>query len=251
MNKKVGVLVLHGIGADEVGFHKEFNAFKERVNKKIENLEVHWQSVFWAKEINEIEDDYFDELSRYNLNYQKLRKFMVEAVADEAAYRKGSSEDNSIYDLVQKYVYEGVKNLYKTMGCEGELLIVSYSMGTTIISDYIWDVQKGKISFPIENDFEGMKKIKYLFTMGSTLPLFLFSLNGITPIVIEKDKWINIYSKNDVLGYPLGIFKEYAEIVEDKEMNVGSLLTSWNPISHLGYFESEEVIKMVAEKIME
>lgn len=252
MGEKLGILVLHGIGEEELEFDTEFNNFKNAVNKNVKDGSVVWKKVFWSKEINEIESRYLKSLDKYKLNYSKLRSFMISAVADETAYRKGINEEtNSIYSIIQNHIYNAVKEIYSEMGEEGELFIVSYSMGTTIISDYIWDVQNGKTNFVIDNDFEGMKKIKYLFTMGSTLPLFLFSLSAIAPISIGNKKWINLYSKNDILAYPLAVFKEYENIVVDKEVKVGSILTWWNPASHLGYFKAKDVISLVTEKINE
>ena len=251
MGDKIGILVLHGIGTSSEGFDEIFGKFKKELGEKLKGKEVFWQGVFWAKEINEIEDRYYKKIENMDLNYRKLRDFMINSVGDETAYRKGiDSNDDSIYDIIQNHVYKGVQALYKEMGEQGELVIVSYSMGATIISDYIWDIQKGKTKFNINNDFEAMKKIKYLFTMGSTLPLFLFALDKLSPIAIEEKSWINFYDKDDILAYPIGVFEEYKKIVEDTPVNVGNFLTSWNPASHLGYFDSRVVIEKIAEKII-
>ena len=233
------------------GLKRYFEKFKKELGEKLVGKEVFWEGVFWAKEINEIEDSYYKKIEKIDLNYRKLRDFMINSVGDETAYRKGTdSGNNSIYDIIQNHIYKGIQNLYKNMGDEGELVIVSYSLGATIISDYIWDIQNGKSKFPINNDFEAMKKIKYLFTMGSTLPLFLFALDKISPIKIEEKRWVNFYDKDDILGYPIGVFDEYKNIVEDTPVNVGNFITCWNPASHLGYFDSKVVIGKIAEKII-
>lgn len=246
MANKIGILVIHGIGTGEIGFDEIFEKFKSDLGGRLKEKEIYWQGIFWAKEINAIENRYYKKLEKIDLNYMKLRDFMINSVGDETAYRKGNDNNKSIYDIVQNHIYEAIKNLYKTMGNEGELIIVSYSMSTIIISDYIWDIQTGKSSFVIDNEFEGMKKIKDLFTMGSTLPLFLFALDKLIPIEIEEKSWINFYDKDDILAYPIGIFDEYEKIVEDVPVNVGNFLTSWNPASHLGYFEGKEVLDKIA-----
>ncbi len=61
-------------------------------------------------------------------------------------------------------------------------------MGSTIISDYIWEIQNNKTKFKITNKFEKMEKIAQIFTLGSTLPIFLMSSENIKPIKIENKK---------------------------------------------------------------
>ena len=63
-----------------------------------------------------------------------------------------------------------------------------------------------------------------------------------------KGEWINFYNKSDIIGYPLKSLNEaYSKAVtEDKEVNDGGLLESWNPLSHCSYWTSESVINTVA-----
>ncbi|MGL1395333.1 hypothetical protein ACSTI7_23310, partial [Vibrio parahaemolyticus] len=70
-----------------------------------------------------------------------------------------------------------------------------------------------------------------------------------TPIKVPK--WINIYSPNDVIGYPLkGINNSYAAApIQDMEMNVGGWLARWNPMSHIAYFDDRKVLDLIANTI--
>lgn len=253
MTNKVGVLVLHGIGTDNVSFDEEFHRFKNDIQKRLNGCtskEILWEKVFWAGEINEIEKNYHNKIENFQLAYRPLRNFMINAVGDETAYRQGKDSSNkSIYDIVHEHVRVAMENLWARVGDDGELIIIAYSLGATIISDYIWDVQNNKSGHTRYNKFEQMKSIKCLFTMGSTLPLFLFSCSKIEPIEIDGNAWINYYDKDDILAYPIGVFDEYKNIVQDIEVNSGNFASSWNPLCHLGYFKSDEVKKNIAEKI--
>ena len=44
--------------------------------------------------------------------------------------------------------------------------------------------------------------------------------------------------------------KKYEKMVTmDKEINVGNILSSWNPASHMGYWEDSDVIIPIAESL--
>lgn len=64
-----------------------------------------------------------------------------------------------------------------------------------------------------------------------------------------EGEWINFYERNDILGYPLRpIDPAYAAAVkEDIEIRVGGPATSWNPLSHGGYFASERMNLRIAQ----
>ena len=50
------------------------------------------------------------------------------------------------------------------------------------------------------------------------------------------------------MGYPLKRLNEaYSQAVtEDREVNDGGLLESWNPLSHCSYWTSETVVETIA-----
>ena len=66
-------------------------------------------------------------------------------------------------------------------------------------------------------------------------------------------EWINFYDADDVIGFPLKTLNQaYGEVVtQDREVNVGSLLTSWNPASHLGYWKDKDVLDPIAKNLIE
>ena len=49
-------------------------------------------------------------------------------------------------------------------------------------------------------------------------------------------KWVNFYDKHDIIAYPLEPLYG-SEFVKDQQVNVGGLLTSWNPLSHNHYWD--------------
>ena len=67
----------------------------------------------------------------------------------------------------------------------------------------------------------------------------------------EKARWLNFYDPDDILGYPLKPISEgYAEVVtRDIAINAGGVFSSWNPLSHNGYWTDNDLTKPVADLI--
>ena len=100
------------------------------------------------------------------------------------------------------------------------------------------------------NQFESMKTVKGFITFGCNIPLFTFALPKIVPITLPAGAtWRNYYDPDDVLGYPLKpLSTDYASTVEDDiAVNVGGFFSSWNPMSHTGYWTDNDFTKPVAK----
>ncbi len=62
--------------------------------------------------------------------------------------------------------------------------------------------------------------------------------------------WGNYYDEDDALGWPLQALSDgYNALVRDIEVNVGSIFTSWNPLSHTGYWTDSDVQRPLAEHL--
>lgn len=63
--------------------------------------------------------------------------------------------------------------------------------------------------------------------------------------------WTNLYDADDVIAYPLRALNDaYKDAVrEDVAVNVGGLLTSWNPASHNMYWTDNGVTDLIARKL--
>lgn len=62
--------------------------------------------------------------------------------------------------------------------------------------------------------------------------------------------WKNFYDPDDPLGWPLkNLSQSYKEAVRnDYSVNVGGLLRSWNPMSHLAYWGDGDVIGPISKQ---
>jgi len=141
------------------------------------------------------------------------------------------------------------------------LIILAASMGTEIISNYIWDRQHASGPDPFGNSpFERFETLTGLFTLGNNFPIFAaahdidamepitFPPPNLVPELSAKAVWENYYDKNDSMGYPITALntKYAAANVKDIQINVGNILTSWNLLSHFGYWRSRKLAKRIA-----
>ena len=69
----------------------------------------------------------------------------------------------------------------------------------------------------------------------------------------EAARWLNFFDADDVLGYPLRpLSPSYHDAVTaDLQINVGSPLRSWNPLSHEEYWTDNDFTAPVATLIRE
>ena len=135
---------------------------------------------------------------------------------------------------------------------------MAHSLGSIIMSNYVWDIQKGLFNTSGMSAFEKMETLAGIITFGSPLPMFTFAYDpvdaiefppaGLSAALKRKAKWLNFFDSDDVLAYPLKqVSPSYEQAVtEDLEINVGGILSSWNPLSHTKYWTDNDFTKPVS-----
>lgn len=274
MANKMGVLIVHGIGSQEADFANEMiEELQERISASGNAItEIAWQPVFWADILEHKEQSLWNQLARGNdLDFVKIRKFVLSVLADAVAYQRIPGNQENIYDQIHKRVHQKLLNLKDKLGGSKPLVILAHSLGGHIVSNYIWDRQHG-----YEQDIYGtsplekMETVAGLVTFGCNIPLFTLAYEpveaiqfppknlskffppSVSPQKLQTEvKWLNIYDPDDVLGYPLKpLSPSYkAAVTKDLEINAGGILTSWTPASHTYYWTDNDVTRPVAKLI--
>ena len=223
---------------------------------------IAWQPIYWADVLEQRELKYFRDAKRNgDLDYTKLRKFVITALGDAVGSVEVKSTHQSTYHQIGKRITDAFKELYE-VGLEqnsAPLIVMAHSLGGQIVSNYIWDMQRGHTQAP--TDFERMKTLAGMVTFGCNIPLFTFAYKQVKPItfpatglkkaVRDKARWLNFYDPDDILGWPLKpINAAYKKVVDrDIAINVGALFSSWNPASHNGYWTDNDFTKPVSRLI--
>ena len=247
MARDLGILVIHGMGQQEPNFADDIQA---DVSKKLTDNDVRrtaWQPVYWADILEKRQNQYLKNARRNaDLDYISLRTFIVSAVGDAAAYRRVGRANQGTYGKIHHRVRNAKKQLDHRLGkSNSPLMILAHSLGGHIISNFIWDIEKGNSPF---QDFSGLKA---LITFGCNIPLFTFALNKVEPIALPPNAiWENYYDPDDVLAYPIAPTRGYkGTAVVDKAINVGGLFSSWNPLSHSEYWTDDSLTSPIANHV--
>jgi hypothetical protein len=281
----IAVAVVHGIGMQKPDFAAKFQEkltrqFAQELKREVQDptSEILIKPVHWAPALQDLEDELWKRLKQSSdLHHIKLRKFLVDFAADAFAYQP-ILKDRTIYDSIHTIFAEVLRSLAAEAGGKAPLCVVAHSLGTVIASNYFYDLQKGtdRVWEPVGNQIgdtppfdrlrtplECGETFSHFYTLGS--PIAIWSLRyadfGV-PITVPSPKlsehhprlegeWVNFYDEDDVCGFPLKTLnRQYEERVKaDMRVNVGGLLTRWNPASHLGYWEDDDVVRPIAKAL--
>lgn len=276
--KDLGILVIHGMGTHKKGYADEMI---EDVTERLSGggARIAWEPVLWSDILDGKETDLWDRLSKdHDLDYVKLRKFVIHSLGDAVAYRYLPSRAAGVYMQIHDRVFEHIKRLHAKLGGKSKpLVVMAHSLGSVILSNYIWDKQnaldKGRYG---DTPFQCMETLCCLITFGSNIPIFSLAHDPVESIEFPPQKlgksfppesvskvgrvarWLNFYDPDDVLGYPLKPLyrkmtvkgKRINEVnIEDFAINAGGIFTSWNPMSHGAYWTDEDFIATAAEAI--
>lgn len=171
------------------------------------------------------------------------RSLVVQGLGDAAAYQKTKSFRNSSYYEIQAEVRTVIERLDQSGPPNRPLILIGHSLGCHIISSLAWDMYTIKhwddARLAAEDDevrkfaaylkegsaFRRLDTLAGLVMMGSNMPLFTFTFgpdrilpitstrkpgdkaafpgHALEPRTQSKVRWLNYYSRNDLLGYPL------------------------------------------------
>ena len=264
MSSELAIIVIHGMGSQKTDYAE---AMIREIDERVSNLgkdtsQVGWRPIFWADVLEDRQLKYLRDAERQgDLDFIRLRRFVLTAFCDASAYQRVTSSFNTTYEEIHARIRKAMKELYEIQlqSKAKPLIVMAHSLGGHIISNYIWDMQKKKD--PALSPFERMERLAGIVTFGCNMPLFTFAYKKVTPIKFpatqlsaatkKKAKWLNFYDPDDILGYPIKpINAEYRKVVtKDIAINVGGILSSWNPASHSNYWTDNDFTKPVAKFI--
>ena len=276
MAKKLGIGVIHGMGTHGPEFAKDMI---EEIGRRIKNkhgkdeTEVAWQPIHWSDILEQRQTDYLEAIKAgANVDYIKLRGFLIKALGDSSAYQRIHGQANDIYTQIHARIGDHIATLRNEVNDDSApLIILAHSLGGHMMSNYIYDLQNNMaVATAAANDFEQFKTFAGFITFGCNIPLFTLAYDPVVAINFPppeivgtplgaKAKWRNYYDPDDILGYPLKLIgrppaagggPSYDDVVdEDIPINVGGWLSSWNPVSHNGYWTDNDFTKPVAKFI--
>lgn len=272
MSRKLAVAIIHGIGRQDKDFASGMiellrKNFASKVGDLIDDpsSQLIFQPIHWSKVLEDREETLYKKIVRdTKLDYQRLRKFFIHYVGDVIAYQPVESAKHN-YERIHENIAENLSTLAQNAGSHAPLCIISHSLGSVLASNFFYDLQfKQNPNNTKLTPLEKGDTLTLFYTLGTALPLWSLRYHNFDrPLNIPspklkkyyenvKGEWINFYDNDDVLGYPLKTINDvYKNAVnEDREVNVGNLLTSWNPLCHTSYFTDRDVINGIVEGLV-
>ncbi|MBL0714832.1 MAG: hypothetical protein JJV98_14145 [Desulfosarcina sp.] len=264
MTTELAVLVIHGMGSQSPDFADEMI---DELNGQVSDIgkdagAIAWRTIYWADILEGRQLKYLRDAKRSgDIDFVSLRKFILTSIGDASAYQKVESGENTVYKEIHLRVSAAIQDIYVSdLGSQPKpMIVLAHSLGGHIMSNYIWDKQHS--TGTQLSGFERMKHLVGFVTFGCNIPLFTFAYQKVVPIAFpppklpthlkKKAKWLNFYDPDDVLGYPLkAINPDYRKVVsKDIPINVGGILSSWNPMSHTKYWTDNDLTKPVSKFI--
>ena len=279
--RRAAVITMHGMGRAKPTYAGGLeDALRERLTQKGD--EFHFGSVYYEDLLQPNQARVWEAV-RGRLRWRRIREFGLFFLADAGALEGRKSEPESPYVRVQIRIAKEFHRAYREVGADGHVVFVAHSLGCQILSNYLWDAQRyqkyGRANVGIwtrpqsyweeirgagcissdELDFVGGRTLRYLYTTGCNIPMFVAghpqtAIEAIRPIHSDFE-WHNFYDKDDPLGWPLGDLSEsYRELVCDHEVNAAGgfsdwILRSWNPLSHGCYWRDKKVLDHLHQRL--
>jgi hypothetical protein len=271
MTQKIAVAVIHGIGKQKPDFADQIIRDLTARCRADCGDDVVICPVYWASVLDQLEDVLWNRIEANNrIRYKSGRRFLIDFLADAFAYQI-APKDRAAYDAIHAVFAATLKQLAQDAGETAPLCVIAHSLGTVIASNFIYDLQTeprrriiaDSVRAMMDTPLERGETLTSLYTMGSPIALWSLRYTAFGKPVRVPDRrlkqhhprlrgeWINFYDADDLIGFPLKTLnKAYGKVVcEDREVNVGSLLTSWNPLSHFGYWADRDVLDPIASGI--
>ncbi len=224
------------------------------------------------------------------------RLMVVQGLGDAAAYQKTKSFKNSAYYEIQADVRSVLEDLDNEGHPDRPLIFIGHSLGCHIISSFAWDINSikhlsaarlasddeevGKFAAYLRggSPFRRLDTLAGLIMMGSNMPLFTFTFGpdrvfpisrsrddteqpafpgqGLDAKTLSRARWLNYYSRNDLLGFPLKPLNEYYA-AEERLSDIEVASEGWPrrlagyvlpaPLfaesAHTGYWKNRKVVQ--------
>lgn len=263
--KEIALITLHGMGKYKPHYYSELeDKLKDMLGDNW--AKVSFQNVQYAPILQDPQNELWEEMSGNpdnDLDFVKLRKFLLFGFGDAGTIGYSSSRNQSKYILVQQAIENALAKAYIDLSNQTEkpVIIIAQSLGCQVISNYLYDSEKGLNLFSSnlsgseeEVNFKKLKTCRQLITTGCNIPLFVAGIDKQDRKAFTKPHaaflWDNYYDADDVLGFPLRqLGSDYHEMVSDHEVNAGGFISSWSPFSHGNYWGDKDILKPLAKKI--
>lgn len=300
MPRDVSILFVHGINVSTQDYAQPaIERVRNKLPKTLRQ-HAKFGSAFWADIVRPHQRAFFERArGAAGLTRSAARTFALEGLGDAAAYQKTPKRYDAPYFRIQGKVREALLALDSEADPSRPLIVIGHSLGCHILSSFIWDVNNIKQAKEADlagdqltqqfhkallagSPFQRLDTLAGIVTMGSNMPLFTFTFDRkdvmpitkarpgrtpafpggrLSPEIAQRARWLNFFSRNDLLGYPLKPLYELGDdhtLLQDIPVRSEGLLASiaipspFNAIrAHTRYDRNRRVVRQTAKLIQD
>lgn len=249
MAGEIRIVVLHGIGRHSEDFYKELEI---GLSRELDSLGVGAYKIsgFLFSDISQPNQDrYWESVDPKTISIDRFREVFLHYFGDAGAYGTRHDDRSGNYRKIHVKLEHFLSHELEQLNHEGTLIVLAHSFGGHVFSNFYWDYLKRIIK---PRRLRGLSSCFKLFiTTGCNIPVFIAGFERPEPFKIPNPdfRWINIYDKDDILGWPLrplgGGFQN-AGFIEDRIVDSGLPF-----LSHMRYWTNRRSLKIIAEAIAE
>jgi hypothetical protein len=145
MPQHVAVVFVHGIFAKAIQYSIPMQDQLLKLLPRELHRYLNFEEVFWAGPVRGRQSAYMKNAkSDADIVDNKLRSFFIEGLGDAAAYQKTQQRENSIYYQVHDEINKTLKRFDDRSHRKTPLVFIAHSLGSHIVSSYVWDLNKIK-----------------------------------------------------------------------------------------------------------
>ena len=288
MDKKLGVLVIHGMGSHgevprEDSSERRFSdrlyrgLFDELGGAVMARLD--WREVQYSHVLEPRQRKFLTRIRPFS-STGVARDFVLHRLSDAASYRVPLHDDDTTYVAIHHEVDRVTCALKDSLGAEAPILVLAHSLGGHVMSNHIYDLQKvcgvtpapetcmrDGLQLPVpDTALERLQTVVKFVTFGCNIPVFVmgYPAENVSPIrdpgsavahMRDGPWWGNYYARRDILGYPLvPIGAEYRQLAADGglvDIRVGNgrgIVPDWW-WSHVNYWTNRTLQRDIGDAI--
>ena len=207
MASQLVFLAIHGIGDETANMADDLKAgLKTELQKRgMRRFGFHFAS--YHDLLPDQPETVWEQTAGSEIGIKGSRALALRQLGHAVPYQYRSEGRGSLYRQIHDRIRLAIAEANEDLNEGGSLVILAQSFGCQLLSNYIWDLQKGiglwERGRPRPQDRLG--SLKLLMTTGCSIPLFVAGLDKIEAFEKpnEEFNWLNFYDRRDPFGWPL------------------------------------------------
>lgn len=220
-------LFIHGIGSQTADYAKDAIKY---LGKGLGKQPLYTRSVLFTHVLDLQSTKFLADVKTKGSEGNLTQRFVISTIADALQYSNNPKTRGRIL--------EALDNEFVKLRAPDEAVIFAHSLGALVALDWL----RTRIK---------VKNVR-LVTLGANIGLFEMGKPVDVPPQLKKPgRWYNLFDKDDLLGYAVGIRPETAAHVKDMKVSVGGFLIGRTGLAHIKYWEDEELWKNTIPRILQ